>query len=140
MLELTPELTHGEWRARTGAPRLCGDAFVGGRFVKSASGETFASINPATGEKLADIASCDSEDVDRAIGVARAAFGSGCWHRSAPAHRKKVLIRLADLMRARWAELALLDSLSMGKLVRDAATFDVPDAADVFQWYGVKYR
>jgi gamma-glutamyl-gamma-aminobutyraldehyde dehydrogenase len=111
------------------------EAFIGGRFVPARSGETFESVNPATGEVLARVASCDAGDVDAAIASARSVFRSGIWSEAAPAERKRVLLRLAELIREHLAELALLDSLDMGKLVTDAATHDVPGSADVFQWY-----
>lgn len=92
-------------------------AFIGDAFVEAASGETFASINPATGETLAEVASCDAADAELAVGHARAAFEAGEWSRLAPGKRKKTLLRLADLMEAHKAELALLDTLDMGKPV-----------------------
>jgi len=111
------------------------EAFIDGRFVGAASGEMFESVNPATGAVLARVASCDAADVDAAVRAARAAFESGVWSEAAPAERKRVLLRLAELIREHLEELALIDSLDMGKLVTDAATHDVPGSADVFQWY-----
>lgn len=111
-------------------------AFIGGRPVAAASGQTFACVNPASGATLAQVSACDAEDVDRAVRAARQSFAAGVWSRTAPAHRKAVLLRLADLIRAHQVELALLESLDMGKLVADAAAVDVPGAAGVFQWYG----
>ncbi|RUU49139.1 aldehyde dehydrogenase family protein, partial [Mesorhizobium sp. M7A.T.Ca.TU.009.01.1.1] len=63
-------------------------------------------------------------------------FNAGVWSRTSPAHRKEVLLRLAQLLRENLHELALLESLDMGKLVRDAAAVDVPGSAAIFQWYG----
>lgn len=90
-------------------------AFINDVFVDAASGETFESVNPATGEVLARVASCDAADADVAVSHARAAFDGGDWSRLAPGKRKKALLRLADLMEANKAELALLDTLDMGK-------------------------
>jgi gamma-glutamyl-gamma-aminobutyraldehyde dehydrogenase len=84
---------------------------------------------------LVDVAACDVEDVNRAVIAARNAFESGSWSRAAPADRKAVLLKLADLIRANLEEFALLDSLDMGKLVTDAATIDAPGSAHFFQWY-----
>ncbi|MEI2687439.1 MAG: aldehyde dehydrogenase [Cypionkella sp.] len=95
----------------------------------------FDCINPATGAVLTQVASCKSEDVDVAVRAARAAFEAGHWSRMAPGDRKAVMLRLADLIRENHVELALLDSLDMGKLVTDAATIDVPGSAHFFQWY-----
>ncbi|WP_144223389.1 aldehyde dehydrogenase [Mesorhizobium amorphae] len=129
------ELSHRDWIDRAAAIRFRDKAFIDGKFVAARSGRTFASINPATGETLAEVASCGEEDVDRAVASARRAFLSGSWSRAAPAHRKEVLLRLAQLLRENLQELALLESLDMGKLVADAATIDVPGSAGIFQWY-----
>ncbi|QAZ42028.1 aldehyde dehydrogenase [Mesorhizobium sp. Pch-S] len=129
------ELSHRDWIDRAAAIRFRDKAFIDGKFVAARSGRTFASINPATGETLAEVASCGEEDVDRAVASARRAFLSGSWSRAAPAHRKEVLLRLAQLLRENLQELALLESLDMGKLVADAATVDVPGSAGIFQWY-----
>ncbi|NVK35062.1 MAG: aldehyde dehydrogenase [Rhodobacteraceae bacterium] len=111
-------------------------AFIDGTFVDALSGETFECLNPATGAKLADIAACDAADIDRAVKSARTAFEDGRWSSKSPADRKAVILKLADLIRDNMTELALLESLDMGKLVVDAATSDVPGAASIFQWYG----
>ncbi len=129
------ELSHKDWIDRAAAIRFRDKAFIDGKFVAARSGRTFASINPATGETLAEVASCGEEDVDRAVASARRSFQSGSWSRSSPAHRKEVLLRLAQLLRENLQELALLESLDMGKLVADAATIDVPGSAGIFQWY-----
>ncbi len=129
------ELSHKDWIDRAAAIRFRDKAFIDGKFVAARSGRTFASINPATGETLAEVASCGEEDVDRAVASARRAFLAGSWSRAAPAHRKEVLLRLAQLLRENLQELALLESLDMGKLVADAAAIDVPGSAGVFQWY-----
>ncbi|KAA0014737.1 aldehyde dehydrogenase [Billgrantia pellis] len=90
-------------------------AFIDDAFVDAASGDTFESRNPATGEILAQVASCDEPDAERAVAVAREAFAGGEWSRLAPGKRKRILLRLADLMEAHKHELALIDTLDMGK-------------------------
>ena len=112
-----------------------GKAYIDGKFVDAISGKTFASINPATDNTLAMVAECDTADIDRAVAAARRAFEVGVWSSMAPMDRKAVLLRLAELIRDNLVELALLDSLDMGKLVADAATIDVPGSALFFQWY-----
>ncbi|PXX99594.1 aldehyde dehydrogenase [Halomonas sp. LBP4] len=92
-------------------------AFIDDAFVDAASGATFDTLNPATGETLARIASCDAADAELAVGHARAAFARGDWSRLAPGKRKRVMLRLAELMEAHKHELALLDTLDMGKPV-----------------------
>jgi acyl-CoA reductase-like NAD-dependent aldehyde dehydrogenase len=95
-------------------------AFIDDAFVDAIGGETFATINPATGQTLAEVASCDAADAQVAVDHARASFARGQWSRLAPGRRKQVLLRLADLMEANKAELALLDTLDMGKPVSSA--------------------
>lgn len=129
------ELSHKDWIGKAATIRFRDKAFIDGKFVAARSGRTFASVNPATGETLAEVASCGEEDIDRAVASARRAFASGAWSRATPGHRKEVLLRLAQLLRENLHELALLESLDMGKLVADAATVDVPGSAGIFQWY-----
>ncbi|WP_104202020.1 aldehyde dehydrogenase [Billgrantia saliphila] len=92
-------------------------AFIDDAFVDAASGDTFETRNPATGEILAQVASCDEPDAERAVARAREAFAGGEWSRLAPGKRKRVLLRLADLMESHKHELALIDTLDMGKPV-----------------------
>ncbi|MDF0729266.1 aldehyde dehydrogenase [Pseudomonas entomophila] len=124
------------WQRKAANLTLPSQAMIGGRFVAAASGATFDAINPATNQLLARIAACADEDVDRAVASAREAFEHGPWTRMAPTQRKRVLLRLAELMMAHREELALLESLNMGKPVIDAYNIDVPGAAHVFAWYG----
>ncbi|QPC94674.1 aldehyde dehydrogenase [Mesorhizobium sp. INR15] len=130
------ELSHKDWIGKASAIRFRDKAFIDGKSVPARSGRTFASINPATGETLAEVASCGEEDIDIAVSAARRSFESGAWSRASPSHRKDVLLRLAQLLRENLHELALLESLDMGKLVKDAASVDVPGSAAIFQWYG----
>lgn len=126
--------THAEWLALSVALHFKGNAFINGGFHPAASGDTLPSINPATEKLLVDVASCDAVDVDTAVKHARSAFSSGVWSDLAPAKRKHVLLRLADLIEANGDELALLDSLEMGKPISDMLAVDVPDSVDVFRW------
>ena len=93
-------------------------AFVDGAYVDAESGEAFDCVNPATGRTIAAVAACDAGDVDRAVRGARAAFESGVWSRTAPKKRKRVLIRFAELIREHRDELALLETLDMGKPIK----------------------
>ncbi|UWQ56329.1 aldehyde dehydrogenase [Leisingera caerulea] len=129
------DYTYDDWKSRAAALTFRGQAFIDGAFTDSASGKTFASVNPATGEVLTQVAECDAADVNRAVAAGRRAFEDGRWSRMAPGDRKAVLLRLADLIRENLEEMALLDSLDMGKLVTDAATIDAPGSAHFFQWY-----
>lgn len=129
------EFAHKDWVAHAAQLDIRTQAFIDGTFVDAISGKTFDNINPATGELLARVAECDAADVDLAVAAGRRAFEDGRWSRMAPGNRKAILLKLADLIRANLAEMALLDSLDMGKTVTDAITVDAPGAAHLFQWY-----
>ncbi|AYC34881.1 aldehyde dehydrogenase [Pseudomonas cavernae] len=124
-----------DWQQRAAAQGFITGALIDGQLREAQSGATFASINPATNQLLARVAACDAADVDAAVRSARRAFDQGPWARMAPRERKQVLLRLAELILANREELALLDSLNMGKPVLDAYNVDVPGAAQVFAWY-----
>ncbi|MES0880931.1 aldehyde dehydrogenase [Roseibium sp. SCP14] len=128
-------LTHQEWTSKAAQLEFRGKAFIDGKFVDAQSGRTFDSVNPATGGILAAVAECDAADVDLAVAAGRRAFEDGRWSRMAPGDRKSVLLKLAELIRENLEEMALLDSLDMGKLVNDAVTIDAPGSAHFFQWY-----
>lgn len=125
----------GDWQQRAQRQRFIEQALIGGRRVAAQSGATFTAIDPATNARLAEVAACDAADVDLAVRAARQAFEAGVWSQRTPGERKQVLLRLAELILAHRDELALLDSLNMGKPVMDAWNIDVPGAAGVFRWY-----
>lgn len=109
-------------------------AFIGGRLVDAASGQTFPTINPATGEELAQIANCDTTDVDRAVASARAAF-DGPWGRMSPADRKRLMLRWAALVEANATELASIETLEAGKPIADTADIDLPETVNTLRWH-----
>jgi 4-guanidinobutyraldehyde dehydrogenase / NAD-dependent aldehyde dehydrogenase len=111
-------------------------AWIDGAYVDAADGSAFPRVNPATGIEIAQVAAGDAEDVDRAVRGARAAFESGVWSHAAPAKRKKVLVRFAELIADHGDELALLETLDMGKPIRDARRVDLPLAAQCIAYYG----
>ena len=111
-------------------------AFIDGAHVDAVSGETFDCVSPITGEVVAHVAAGGAADVDRAVAGARAAFEAGAWSRLAPKKRKRVLQKLAGLMSEHAAELALLETIDMGKPIRDATNVDVPLATECIAWYG----
>ncbi|MBV8868142.1 MAG: aldehyde dehydrogenase family protein, partial [Acetobacteraceae bacterium] len=94
----------------TGKPKRL---FIDGKWVEAASGKTFDTVNPSTGEVLAAVAEGDREDIDRAVEAARRAF-TGPWGRFKPFERQNLLLRLADLVERDFEELAALDTLDMG--------------------------
>lgn len=124
-----------DWHERSRDLELSTRAWIGGRFVDAASGKTFETVSPRDGTVLAEVAECDAEDVDRAVRAGRAAFEGGSWSRAAPADRKKVLLRLAELVRENLEELALVETLDVGKPISDSLAVDVPGAATYLQWY-----
>lgn len=126
----------GFWQQRAAQQTFIDQALIGGRRVSAQSGTTFDAINPATNQLLARVAACGEVEVDLAVASARRAFEQGPWARMAPGERKKVMLRLAELIMSHREELALLDSLNMGKPVMDAFNIDVPGSAHVFAWYG----
>ncbi len=132
---LPPVSTRDEWEERVSKMRLPEAAYVAGHPVEAVSGETFANFSPTTGNIVNHVAAADAADVDRAVAAARAAFVQGDWANSSPGDRKKVLLRLAGLIRENAEELALLESLDMGKPISDALNVDVPAAAGVWQWH-----
>jgi len=114
---------------------LPNNAFIDGRFVPAASGKTLPTTNPATGERLTDIAACDSTDVDAAVLSARRVFDAGSWSKLAPGERKTVLLKLADLMAREVNQLAVLESLDSGKPVSECLAVDVPETIHIIRWY-----
>ena len=128
--------TRAEWEARAKALKIEGRAFIQGEYLAAASGETFDCISPVDGRLLAKVASCDAADAERAVQSARAAFDSGVWSREAPAARKAVMIRFAELLEEHAEELALLETLDMGKPIGDSLNVDLPGAADSLRWSG----
>ncbi|MDU4254829.1 aldehyde dehydrogenase [Pseudomonas sp.] len=128
--------TRAEWEARAKALKIEGRAFIQGEYLAAASGETFDCISPVDGRLLAKVASCDAADAERAVQSARATFDSGVWSREAPATRKAVMIRFATLLEEHAEELALLETLDMGKPIGDSLNVDLPGAADSLRWSG----
>jgi gamma-glutamyl-gamma-aminobutyraldehyde dehydrogenase len=111
------------------------ECWIDGQFVCSKSGETFENFNPATGKKLCDVARGNGHDVNAAVKAARAAFEDGRWSRKTPGERKEVLLNLANLIRENITEMALLDTLDMGKPISETINVDAPGAAFFFQWH-----
>ena len=114
-----------------GAPR---QLFINGQWTEAASGKTFETPNPATGETLARIAEGGAEDIDRAVRAARRAFEEGPWSRMSPSERGRIIWRIGDLILEHTNELAQLESLDNGKPFAVAQAADVPLAADLFHY------
>ncbi|MFM9372038.1 aldehyde dehydrogenase [Streptomyces sp. Da 82-17] len=127
--------TYAHWRQRAAelVPRT--RLFIDGTWTDPADGRLLPTLNPATGKTTAHVAVAGPADVDRAVAAARTAFADGRWSRTAPAERKRVLLELARLIEAHGEELALCDTLDMGKPIAESYGTDVPGAAGVFAWY-----
>jgi gamma-glutamyl-gamma-aminobutyraldehyde dehydrogenase len=110
-------------------------AFIDGAFRDAISGETFETENPATGEVITSVVAGNAADIDLAVRAARRAFEDGRWSRLAPADRKKVLLRFADLVEAASDELATLDAIEAGKPITDTRDVDLPETVKTLRWY-----
>jgi aldehyde dehydrogenase (NAD+) len=108
---------------------------IGGKWVESASGKTFPTINPATEEVIAEVAEGNAEDIDRAVKAARKAFDEGPWRKTDARDRGRLLNKLADLMEAQIDELAELETLDNGKPIRESRNADLPLVIDCLRYY-----
>lgn len=129
-------VTFGDWKDRAKAIRIEGRAFINGQYVDALSGATRPTLNIGTGARLCDVASCGPEDADLAITIARKTFESGVWSDMAPMDRKMVMVRWAELIEKHGDELALLETLDVGKPVADTVNVDVPGTVRCIRWSG----
>lgn len=111
-----------------------GRAYIGGR-TNASDGATLATISPVDGRQIAELASCTAQDVDNAVALARTAFADGRWSGLDAEARKHTLLKLADLVEEHASELALLETLDMGKPLAQSAAVDIPGTAATFRWY-----
>ncbi|ABY44433.1 aldehyde dehydrogenase DhaS [Bacillus mycoides] len=109
--------------------------YVNGAFIESASGKTFKTPNPATGETLAIVAEAGREDIHKAVVAARMAFDEGPWSRMSTAERSRLMYKLADLMEEHKEELAQLETLDNGKPIRETMAADIPLAIEHMRYY-----
>jgi len=107
---------------------------INGKWIPAASGKTFPTYNPATGEVLARVAEGDKEDIDQAVKAARAAFENGPWRKMSPSQRGRAIWKLGDLIEENLEEFAELEMLDNGKPLKIARVADVPLAADIFRY------
>ena len=132
---MTDLLSKREYQEVARELKLPSKTIIDGVPCAAASGETFATFNPATGEHLADVPACSKEDVELAVASARAAFVDGRWSKLHPAARKQTILRLADLIEQNALELAVMESLDAGKAIFDCQTVDVPETVNVLRWH-----
>jgi acyl-CoA reductase-like NAD-dependent aldehyde dehydrogenase len=127
--------TKPDWHQRARSLAIEGRAFIDGRYVHAASGRTFDRVSPIDGRVVAQVAATDVADVDLAVAAARRSFESGAWSRQPPRERKRVLLRFAELILEHRDELALLETLDMGKPISDSLAVDVSSTARCITWY-----
>ena len=127
--------TKPDWHQRARSLVIEGRAFIDGRYVHAVSGLTFDRASPIDGRVVAQVASTDVADVDLAVAAARRSFESGAWSRQPPRERKRVLLRFAELILEHRDELALLETLDMGKPISDSLAVDVNSTARCIAWY-----
>jgi|SRR5690554_162317 len=124
-----------EWAALASQLHFERDAFINGRFMTAVSGQRFATCNPATGDVLAEVARCTGDDVNAAVAAAVHAYREGAWSQASPQKRKQVMESLADILESRADQFALIETLDVGKPIRDSLSVDLPAAIRCLRWY-----
>lgn len=132
----TPVPGFDDWHRRAAGLTIRSRAFIDGAFTDALDGRRFACVSPIEGKVIAEVAECSAADIDRAVAAARRAFEDRRWAGLAPSKRKAVLLAFADRIEAHAEELALLESIDMGKPISDAIAIDSPAAARCLRWYG----
>ncbi|WP_338847510.1 aldehyde dehydrogenase [Massilia sp. W12] len=123
-----------DWHAKAAALQLDGRAFINGERI--AAEQSFDKSSPIDGRLLGQVARCDAREAELAVQAARQAFNDRRWAGLPPAQRKRILIKFADLMLAHKEELALIETMDMGKPIRYSQAVDVNSAANCLRWYG----
>lgn len=117
-------------------PNMQTKLFIGGEFVDAKSGETFETINPATEDKLADVASAGAEDIDAAVAAARSQLEPGSdWQKMPARERGKVIWRIADLLMKHAEEVGQIETLDNGKPIFESQYVDIPAAAECLYYF-----
>lgn len=124
------------WEKRAAELKPESRMYINGAFVDAVSGKTFDDISPRDQRVIAKVAAGDTEDVNRAVKAALTAFESGVWSEMNPRDKKAIMLKWADLIREHQEELALLETLDVGKPISDSMNVDVMGAARTVQWYG----
>lgn len=134
-MNTTTALTSQDWHSRAGQLKYAAGHFIDGAHVASRKGAAFTVTNPATGDPLCEAAAGGAEEIDRAVGSCRKSFKSGVWRHMAPRDRLAVLQRCAQLIEANAERFALLDTVCMGKPIRDMLAIDIPSAVQAFAYF-----
>jgi len=122
------------WQQQAQSLTIEGRAFINGKYVDAHNNDTFDCISPIDGRTLASIALCKEKEATQAVDCARTVFEQGTWSKAAPVKRKAVMLKFADLIEQHGNELALLETLDMGKPISDAINVDIPGALRSFRW------
>jgi acyl-CoA reductase-like NAD-dependent aldehyde dehydrogenase len=127
--------SYQDWRRAAAQLTYETGLFVDGRFTGAASGETFPTVSPRDQGVLARVSAAGPQDVDRAVRAARAAFDDARWRGMDPGERKRIMLRWAALVEEHAEQLALLDTLEMGKPITESVRVDVAKTAETIRWY-----
>ena len=133
---MTGQYSRDHWQKALDAAKLNGRMFIDGAYQDAADGTTFVHTRPMDGQPGGTFARGKSADIDRAVAAARKAFEQGTWRHKEPAEKKRIMLRWAELMRAHREELALLETIDVGKPVMASLNVDVALAANCIQYYG----
>ncbi|HIG37021.1 MAG TPA: aldehyde dehydrogenase family protein, partial [Oceanospirillaceae bacterium] len=128
-------LTQAEYLAIAEQINFPTNAWIDGSYTPAINGGTLATINPATGQEIAQISACDAADVNVAVDKARQAFEAGSWSKLHPSQRKQVMIKFVKLIKRNQQELAVMEALESGKPIKDCVSIDVPETIDCIQWH-----
>lgn len=127
-------LTREAWEALAASLTFSNQAFINGEYIDALSGATFSCESPIDGRILTQVASCDAADANLAVQAARNAFELGVWRNLPPAKRKHILLKFADLIANNSHELALLETLDMGKPIRFSNSVDIGGTVNAIRW------
>ena len=123
------------WQQRALDLKPKSQLFIDGDYVDAASGKTFENFSPSDGHLICNVASGDSEDINRAVASAKKSYDSGIWRDMNPRDKKAIMLRWATLLGEHREELALLEAIDTGRPIGDALSVDAPNSTRVIQWY-----
>ena len=109
--------------------------FINGKYQNSISNKTFSNFSPINGKIINKVSFANEQDINQAVKIARNVFEKGSWSKEAPIFRKKVLLKFAELLEKNRLELALLDTIDVGKTINDTYNSDLPASVENVQWY-----
>ncbi len=127
--------TLAEWKALAASLTLDTGLFINGQFVAAKAGESFDCVSPSTGEVIAVMAKGQGADIDAAVASCLRAWNDGRWHKQAPRTRMAVMLKWADLVEAHSNELAVMESMDMGKPISDMFNIDVPEVLKTIRYF-----